>query len=291
MIYDEKKHYDLVFSENQTPGFFSSFPFEYSRRVHEQLMEVSEGKPVIKSNYLPEAGIGMLVLIASVMTGLALHIFLPCGKSVIFHIAAASVIAFAGLLSLISNKPSSRYQFYIDRTARRLTGILLLIEAVLIPVMWLNLPFETDWECNYFMGGVFCVVMGLYNVVSLLMFFTRRSRIYTVSVEADCIGYVRVNNSNGQKRSHWYHSPVFSYYLDGREIIAFCDTLTRGIDAKIPLGPYMINVNRDDAGSVMNPSLKGVISKVIITAILLYLGISLIIGVLNGGVEGTSIAF
>ena len=41
----------------------------------------------------------------------------------------------------------------------------------------------------------------------------------------------------------------------------------------------------------MNPSKKGVIGISIIAAILIYLGVSLIIGVLNGGVDGTSISF
>ena len=294
MIYDEKKHYDLVYNENQTLGYFSNFLIEYAHKSHEQFLEASNGKPIVRVNNLIEFGIGVLVLVFSVILGEMLRFLLPCGNSVVFHTAAAFICGFVGILSLTSNKPTGSHQYYIDITSRRLTGGLLLIEAVLIPLMWFNLPFETDWECNYFMAGVFFVVMGLYNVISLLMFFTRKMRVYTRSVDAECIGYLRYRssiNAAEQSRANWYHTPVYRYFLDGQEIVAFCDTLTRGINAKIPLGPCTINVNKDDPGSVMNPSKKGVIGISIVAVILICLGVSLIIGVLNGGVDGTSISF
>ena len=90
--------------------------------------------------------------------------------------------------------------------------------------------------------------------------------------------------------THWYHSPVFKYLIDGREVIAFYDTLARGIDAKIPLGSCSIKVNKDDAGSVMNPSASGLIGSIIIIAVLLFFAYFFIAGVLQGGVSGTSIS-
>ncbi len=294
MIYDEKKHYDLAFNQIKEPGYFSGYSMEYGYKTNEQLVRASGGKPVVKVNNLKELGAGILVLVISLITGVALHILLPCGESVIFHLAVASMFGFAGVITAASTKTYASHTYYKDRTAGLITGSLLIIEAVLIPVMWFNLPFETDWECNYFMAGIFFVVIGLYIMISLLMRLTVRLRIYTRRVDAECVGYVRCkshSSSGGHSGNYWYHSPLFKYYLDGQEILAFYDSLIKGINAKLPMGPCSINVNKNDPGSVMNPSKKGVVAGIIIAAFLLWLGISLIRGVLNGGVQGTSIAF
>jgi len=207
---------------------------------------------------------------------------------------AAFVCGYVGLVKFTSKKTYEDRVFYKDELAEKIAGIIMMAEAVTILVMWFNLPFATDWECSFFMAGIFLLVMGIYKTSGLVMFFTGSSRIYTRSVEAECIGYVRkrsrVSDSDGHDRTVWYNSPVFKYYIDGREMIAFYESLSKGIDSKLPRGPVTIRVNKDDNGSIMNPSKRGVAGSVIGILILLALGAFLVYSVLNGHVHGSSIS-
>ena len=77
--------------------------------------------------------------------------------------------------------------------------------------------------------------------------------------------------------------------IDGQQMIAFYDTLARGIDSKVERGPVTIRVNKDNPGSIMNPSLRGTIGSIILIAVFLLIGAFFVYGVLHGGVHGSSI--
>lgn len=295
MIYDNKKHYDLVFNEIQElPRFGSGFEREYLLKKHEQLMAVANGKPVVRVNNLKEFGIGALGLLITVLVSVGLKVALPCGKHIIFHMIAAWLCTYIGFLMIASNM-TQKNNYYKDRLADTIEGIILMIEGIALPVMWFNLPFETDWECSYFMAGTFFFAMALFTVVGLVMYLTRAIRIYTRTVDAECIGYVRRRtesvDSDNNTRVRWHHSPVFKYFIDGREVIAFFDQLAPGISSWIPMGPCIIRVNKNDSGSIMDPRYRGIISTVIGITILTLIGIFLVHGVLNGHVSGSSISY
>ena len=293
MIYNEKEHYDLVFNQIQTLGFTSGFSTEYNRTRYEQVMAANGGKPIVKFNYLKTFGFAALGVVVAFILGVALKFILPCGIALVLHMIAAYLCACIGFIMIKSDIKQDN-TFYKDQLSSTVRGIILILEAVAILAMWFNLPFETDAECSYFIAGTVFLTLALNTVISLIMHFTRGIRIYTRTVEAECIGYVRKKSmstdADQHTTTHWYHSPVFKYLIDGREVIAFYDTLARGIDAKIPLGPCSIKVNKDDAGSVMNPSASGLIGSIIIIAVLLFFAYFFIAGVLQGGVSGTSIS-
>ena len=77
--------------------------------------------------------------------------------------------------------------------------------------------------------------------------------------------------------------------IDGQQMIDFFDTLAAGIDSKISRGPVTIRVNKDNPGSIMNPSSKGTIGSIILIAVFLLIGAFFVCGVLRGGVHGSSI--
>lgn len=293
MIYDEKKHYELVFSENQTVGFSPRFAQEYNIKRNEQAYAAANGKPNVVVNNLKEFGLSCLLLFIAFVTGCALRFLLPCGNSVIFHMVASAALVIAGIVRI---KTLTKYPHlgFKDALSDYICGTLFIAEALAVLVMWFNLPFATDWECNFFMAGTFFIVIGLVFIIDLVMRFTLKSRLYTVEVDAACIGYVRrksVSHAEDTTRIRWYNSPVFRYNAGGRDIVAFYDTLSRGIDSKIPMGPCTIHVNKDNQGAVYNPSKSGVVSSVILGAVLLLVGVMLIKGVLAGGVDGSSISF
>jgi hypothetical protein len=295
MIYNEKEHYDLVFNEIQElPRFGSGFEREYQMKYYEQLIAVNNGKPVVRVNHLMGFAIGALGLLITVLVSAGLKIALPCGKHIIFHMAAAWLCTFIGFM-MVSSSMKQKNNFYKDTLADTIMGIILMAEGIALPIMWFNLPFETDWECSYFMAGTFFLAMALFTVVGLVMYLTRAIRIYTRTVDAECIGYVRkrtyTTDADNHSRTVWYHSPVFRYNLDGREVIAFYDTLARGISSMIPMGPCTIRVNKNDAGSIMDPKYRGIISTVIGITFLILIGIFLIHGVLNGHVSGSGISY
>lgn len=294
MIYDEKMHYNLVFNEIQTLGYSSGFSAEYERKKSEQAYAVTNGKPVFIINNFKELGLSCLLIAVAFIIGIALHLILPCGKSVIFHMVAAAGFIIAGLVTIKSNTKYTHLAFK-DALSDKICGTLYLIEAAAIVVMWFNLPFKTDWECNFFIAGTAFLVTGLVCLIAFIMLITKRSRLYTRSVDAACIGYVRkktvTHDDDGFSHTRWYHSPVFRYSVGGREIIAFYDTLSRGIDAKIPMGPCTISINENEHGAVYNPSKAGNATYIVIGLVLLLIALFLIFGVLGGHVEGTSIAF
>ncbi len=294
MIYDKVQHFDLVFSEYQEVGSNNiGFTREYMQRVNQQLREANNGKPVIRANNLKEFGIGVLGFIASLILAFVLTIVLPCGKHLVFHMGAAFLCGFLGFVKIKGSNSYNKIDFCKDKTADIIAGSLLIAEAAAILIMWFNLPFATDWECSYFMAGVFLIVMGVYNATGLIMHLTRGIRIYTEKVEAECIGYVRKrkvsSDSYNHKHINWYHSPVFRYFTDGHEMTAFYDTLSRGIDSNVAKGPVTISINRNDPGAIMNPSTKGMIGSLIIIAALLLIGVFFVYAVLHGGVRGSSI--
>ena len=294
MIYDKVKHCDLVYSENQEVGFYNSdFTREYMLRRSEQVREANNGKPVVMVNNLKEFGIGALGLIISLILAFVLTLVLPCGRHLIFHMGAAFLCGYIGFVKIKSNSSYDRFIYIKDTLAETIAGILLITEAVAILVMWFNLPFATDWECSYFMAGIFLLVMAVYKAVGLVMFHTRGIRIYTREIEAECIGYVRKRTESSDADNHthirWYHSPVFKYMIDGQQMIAFYDTLTSGIDSKIARGPVTIRVNKNDPGSIMNPSLRGTFGSIVLIAVFLLIGAFFVYGVLHGGVHGSSI--
>ncbi len=295
MIYDKIKHCDLVYNELQTVGAYNqAFTREYYAKYSEQVREANNGKPVVSVNNFKEFGIGALGLILALLAGLVLSLLLPCGKHLIFHTGAAFLCAYVGLILITSSKSFEPNNWYKDRTEGKVLGSILIAEAAALLIMWFNLPFATDWECSFFMAGTFMIVMGIYRIVSIVMYLTRDSRIYTRTTEAECIGYVRKrsisNDANNHTRVRWYHSPVFRYMIDGREMIAFYDSLSSGADSNIPLGPVTISVNKNDPGSIMNPTKRGLVGSIILIIILLAIGAYLIAGVLRGGVHGSSIS-
>ena len=294
MIYDKVQHCDLVYSENQEVGRYNSdFTREYMLRRSEQVREANNGKPVVMVNNLKEFGIGALGLIISLIIAGALMFVLPCGKHIIFHTGAAFLCGYIGFVKLTSSKSYDKYNYLKDRLAETVLGIILITEAVAILVMWFNLPFATDWECSYFMAGIFLLVMAVYRAVDLGMFLTRGIRIYTREVDAECIGYVRKRtestDNDNHTHIHWHHSPVFKYMIDGQQLIAFYDTLVSGIDSKVARGPVTIRVNKDNPGSIMNPSLRGTFGSIVLIAVFLLIGAFFVCGVLRGGVHGSSI--
>lgn len=294
MIYDKVQHCDLVYSENQEVGRYNSdFTREYMLRRSEQVREANNGKPVVMVNNLKEFGIGALGLIISLIIAFVLARVLPCGRHLVFHMGAAFLCGYIGLMKIRSNKSYDKFSYTKDKLAETIAGVLLIVEAIAILVMWFNLPFATDWECSFFMAGIFLLVMAAYKAVRLVLFLTRSIRIYTREIEAECIGYVRLRTESTDSDSHthilWYHSPVFKYMIDGQQMIAFYDTLAAGIDSKIARGPVTIRVNKDNPGSIMNPSLRGTFSSIILIAVFLLIGAFFVYGVLHGGVHGSSI--
>jgi len=293
MIYDENKHFDLVFNTIQRVGYGSGFSMEYERKRSEQVLRASGGKAIVSVNNLKAFGLSALGFVIALFIGAVLSFLLPCGRIFIIHMAAAYLCFNVGFLMIKSDMKQSGNNFK-DQLSCTVRGVILFIEGIALLAMWFNLPFETDAECSYFMAGTLLLTIALCIVISFIMHLTRGARIYTRSVDAECIGYVRkktiTSDADNHTHTRWYHSPVFKYFLDGREVIAFYDTLTRGIDAKIPLGPCTIKVNKDDAGSVMNPSVQGIAGTIIIVAILVFMGYFFVAGVLGGGVSGTSIS-
>ena len=294
MIYDKVRHCDLVYSELQKVGYGNiDFTREYMYRYNEQVREANDGKPVVRVNNLKEFGIGALGFIAALALAYVLTLVLPCGKHLIFHMGAAYLCGCIGFFKITSSKTFASNIYIKDPLSETVSGIILMAEAVAILVMWFNLPFATDWECSYFIAGTFMLVMSARKVIDLVMFCTQGLRIYTRSVDAECIGYVRKRtestDSDNHTHIHWYHSPVFKYRIDGRDMIAFYDSLSSGIDSKIPLGHTTIRVNKDEPGSIMNPTRKGLAGSVILIIILSAIGAFLIAGVLSGGVDGSSI--
>lgn len=293
MIYDEKKHYDLVYNDIQRVGRFSNFTLEYSRRQNEQLQKAANGRIMVTTNNLKEFGLACLAIAIALGVGFAMHKFLPCGKSVIFHMVAAAACMIFGVYMIKSGKNKHIY-FLKDTLSDYSRGVILLVEAVLIIALWFNLPFATDWECNYFIAGTCLIAIGLNEALDFVMLITRRSRIYPVCLNAECIGYVRkrtVSSDADNHRVNWYNSPVFRYTYGGREIIAFYDVLSRGIDASLPLGPCTVDINGDEPGAIFNPTKRGYVSRVVIAAVLLFIGIILISAVLKGNVNGSGISF
>ena len=293
MIYDENKHFDLVFNTIQRVGYGSGFSMEYERKRSEQVLRASGGKAIVSVNNLKAFGLSALGFVIALFIGAVLSFLLPCGRIFIIHMAAAYLCFNVGFLMIKSDKKQSG-TYFKDQLSCTVRGVILILEGIALLVMWFNLPFETDAECSYFMAGTLLLTIALCIVISFIMHLTRGARIYTRSVDAECIGYVRkktiTSDADNHTQTRWYHSPVFKYFLDGREVIAFYDTLTRGINAKIPLGPCTIKVNKDDSGSVMNPSIQGIVSTIIIIAILVFMGYFFVAGVLSGGVSGTSIS-
>ena len=295
MIYDKIKHCDLVYNELQTVGAYNqAFTREYYAKYSEQVRNANNGKAVVSVNNFKEFGIGALVLLLSLIAGLVLSLIIPCGRHLVFHMGAAALCGYIGYVMITSSKSFSPNTWYKDRTEGKVLGSILIAEAAAILIMWFNLPFATDWECSYFMAGTFLIVMSIYKIAGIVLYLTRGSRIYTRNTQAECIGYVRKRSISNDADNHthirWYHSPVFKYMIDGREMIAFYDSLSSGIDSKIPLGHTTIRVNKDDPGSIMNPTRKGLAGSVILIIILSAIGVFLIAGVLSGGVDGSSIS-
>ena len=214
MIYDKVQHCDLVYSENQEVGRYNSdFTREYMLRRSEQVREANNGKPVVLVNNFKEFGIGALGLIISLIIAFVLTRVLPCGRHLVFHMGVAFLCGYIGLMKIRSNKSYDKFSYTKDKLAETIAGVLLIVEAIAILVMWFNLPFATDWECSYFMAGIFLFVMAAYKAVRLVFFLTRSIRIYTREIEAECIGYVRLRtestDSDNHTHIHWHHSPVF----------------------------------------------------------------------------------
>ena len=293
MIYDEKMHYNLVFNEFQTVGYSSGFAEEYERKKQEQAYAVSQGKPMLVVNNFKEFGLACLLIAVAFIIGVALRFILPCGRSVIFHMVAAAGFVIAGIVTIKSNTKYTHLAFK-DALSDNICGTVLLAEAIAIVAMWFNLPFKTDWDCNFFIGGTAFLAVGLVCFITFIMLMTKGIRLYTRSVDATCIGYVRkrrVDRVDGTSRIRWYNSPVFRYNAGGREMIAFYDTLSMGIDSKIPMGPCTININENEPGAVYNPSKAGTAHYIVIGMIMFAIALFLIYGVIGGHVEGSSIAF
>ena len=294
MIYDEKMHYDLVFNEIQTVGYSSAFSAEYERKKREQAYAVSNGKPVFIINNFKELGLSCLLIAIAFVIGIACRFILPCGKAVIFHMVAAAAFIIAGLVTIKSNTKYTHLAFK-DPLHDNVCGALLLAEAAATIIMWFNLPFKTDWECNFFIGGTWFVTVGMVILAGMVINITKKNRLYTRSVNATCIGYVRKKtvstDDDGHTHIRWYNSPVFRYNVGGSEIIAFYDTLSRGIDSRIPMGPHTIDINEEQPGAIYNPHEKRFVGALIGGLILLAIGCFLIAAVVNGHVHGSGISY
>ena len=171
----------------------------------------------------------------------------------------------AEYLARLRNDPSNAYKNYsiiniADKANQTVTYVITAL-AVILPLLSWFLLFKgsAGYVRAIETAGITLTGIGIMLIVKVILRFTVRKRVYSVTVDAECIGYARCFESGGADGGTTNCdipcvSPVFTYHYEGVAYTCCYDGFTNSKDSGIPLGPVKINISPAHPGSVYNPA-------------------------------------
>lgn len=153
----------------------------------------------------------------------------------------------------LENNPSSAYKNYpfinvADKTNQIATYVIIGIAIILPLLSWFVFFRGMEQIPRIFMTiGIPCVGIGILLFVKLYLRLTVKKRIYSETVDAECIGYARYFETESGETLMPNSgvpcvSPVFSYRYNGQLYTCCFDGFETSKDCSVALGPAKINI-------------------------------------------------
>lgn len=142
--------------------------------------------------------------------------------------------------------------------ANHIAGYFIVGIAVIVPLlMWfVILGGMTGIPKIFLTIGFPCIGIGIALFVKVYLRFTVKKRVYSESVDAECIGYARYYESSGGNDgpiiANTLVSPVFKYRYEGTQYTSCYDGFELTKDSSVPLGAAKINISPSNPESIFN---------------------------------------
>ena len=145
-----------------------------------------------------------------------------------------------------------------DKANTIVTYIIVGI-AIILPLLSWFVFFGgmSGYQKIFLTIGLPCTGIGIALFVKLYLRLTAIKRVYSETVEAECIGYARFfdvdSGENTMPKSGTpCVSPVFTYQYKGNQYTSCFDGFELSRDCSVALGPAKIEISPEDPESVFN---------------------------------------
>lgn len=168
-------------------------------------------------------------------------------------------------LARLRSHPSNAYKDFsitniADKANLTVTYIIIGL-AVILPLLSWFVFFKgsVSYIRTLLTIGVTLTGIGIMLIAKVILRFTVKKRIYSETVDAECIGYARCFESGGSSEGTTNCdipcvSPVFTYHYEGVAYTCCYDGFTTSKDSNVPLGPAKINISPEHPESIYNPT-------------------------------------
>ena len=170
-----------------------------------------------------------------------------------------------------------------DRANLAVTYIIIGIVIILPLLLWFVLFREMQGYPKAFMtAGIPLVGIGIMLIVKLILRLTVKKRVYSETVDAECIGYARFFETEGGEnagpRSGIPHvSPVFAYRYEGNLYTGCYDGFDISKDCPVALGPAKIDISPAHPESIYNRGAQQMDVLILFTVVFVLAGAGLTI--------------
>ena len=145
-----------------------------------------------------------------------------------------------------------------DKANTIVTYIIVGI-AIILPLLSWFVFFGgmSGYQKIFLTIGLPCTGIGIALFVKLYLRLTAIKRVYSETVDAECIGYARFYDVDSGENIMPNSgtpcvSPVFTYKYGGNQYTACFDGFEISRDCSIPLGPAKIKISPEEPESVFN---------------------------------------
>ena len=167
-------------------------------------------------------------------------------------------------------------------TANQVATYVIIGLFVILPLLsWFVLFSEKPNSHRTFMTiGVTLIGVGIMLFVKVILRLTVKQRVYSGTVDAECIGYARYFEASTDEGvgpvSHTpYVSPVFTYRYEGTLYTACFDGFEASKDCSVAPGPSKINISPKHPESIYSHGAQQKDVLVLFSIVFLVIGVAL----------------
>lgn len=291
----------MRYDENDNLLYFSteeSTSFEEKRLIIDHMARVSmdllgsafkeggvfrggaAGEDRPKSSGNPMAAVGAIVIFLGVIGGIMVRSFVAAAVAAGIGLLLLSIACFTGNNISSENKYSQLNDGKLLNGKASGVGLLAFALACLIPA-GLYVAMDMEPTPAMVLGiGCFLVAAVVMNIAGIISGNNKAKNVYTGTVNARCIGYLKKTRTSSNNSRHGYHrnriyivgTPVFEYEYSMNTHKAFLNEYSQGRLKPSYSEQVELNINPEDPDDILYlPFLKKRNTTLIVTGIILFI--------------------
>lgn len=163
----------------------------------------------------------------------------------------------------LKSNPSNAYKNMsftnIADTANQVVTYMIIGLAVILPLLswFVFFKYLPGYFKLFATTGITLAGIGIMLFVKLVLRLTVKQRVYSETVDAECVGYARYFESDSGENAFPDSgtplvSPVFTYHYEGVAYTGCYDGFETSKDCSVALGPVKINISPAHPEAIYN---------------------------------------